>query len=121
VITNDYSGNKLPGVATNTVAAGLDVSTRPGWYVNLTWYYSDPIALNDANTDRATSYNLAGGRTGWRTSLSKSIRMDLFVGVDNVFDVTYSLGNDINATGGRYYNAAPGVNYYGGVSFQYKF
>jgi iron complex outermembrane recepter protein len=121
VIANDYSGNKLPGVAANTVAAGLDVTTRPGWYVNLTWYYSDPIALNDANTDMATSYHLAGGRTGWRTSLSKSITMDLFAGVDNVFDVTYSLGNDINATGGRYYNAAQGVNYYGGVSFQYKF
>ncbi len=45
--------------------------------------------------------------------------MDLFAGVDNVFDVTYSLGNDINATGSRYYNTAPGVNYYGGISFKY--
>jgi iron complex outermembrane receptor protein len=66
VITNDDSGNKLPGVAAHTAAAGLDVTTRPGWYVNLTWFYSDPVALNDANTDMATSYNLAGGRTGWR-------------------------------------------------------
>jgi iron complex outermembrane receptor protein len=121
VIANDYSGNKLPGVAAHTVAAGLDVTTKPGWYINLTWYYSDPVALNDANTDMATSYNLAGARTGWRTPLSKAILMDLFAGVDNVFDVTYSLGNDINATGGRYYNAAPGVNYYGGVSFRYQF
>ena len=121
VIDNEYSGNKLPGVATNIVAAGVDITTRPGWYVNLTWFYSDPTALNDANTDMATSYNLAGGRTGWRTSLGKAIMMDLFAGVDNVFDVTYSLGNDINATGGRYYNAAPGVNYYGGVSWRYTF
>jgi iron complex outermembrane receptor protein len=121
VIANDYSGNKLPGVATHMVAAGVDVTTRPGWYVNLTWFYSDPTALNDANTDMATSYNLAGGRTGWRTSLCKAIVMDLFAGIDNVFDVTYSLGNDINATGGRYYNAAPGVNYYGGVSWRYTF
>ena len=51
----------------------------------------------------------------------KAILMDLFAGVDNAFDVTYSLGNDINATGGRYFNAAPGVNYYGGVSFRYQF
>jgi iron complex outermembrane recepter protein len=121
VIANDYSGNKLPGVATHMVAAGVDVTTRPGWYVNLTWFYSDPTALNDANTDMATSYNLAGGRTGWRTSLCKALMMDLFAGVDNVFDVTYSLGNDMNATGGRYYNAAPGVNYYGGVSWRYTF
>jgi iron complex outermembrane receptor protein len=121
VVITDYSGNKLPGVPKHTLAAGLDVTTRPGWYINLTWFYNDALALNDANTDMASSYNLAGGRTGWRTSLSKTIMMDVFAGVDNLFDVTYSLGNDINATGGRYYNAAPGRNYFGGVSFQYRF
>jgi iron complex outermembrane receptor protein len=121
VVTTDYSGNKLPGVPANIVTAGIDVTTRPGWYINLTWFYSDPVALNDANTDRATSYHLAGARTGWRTSLSKKVIMDLFAGADNLFNVKYSLGNDINATGGRYYNAAPGVNYYGGASFQYRF
>ncbi|AEW03064.1 TonB-dependent receptor [Niastella koreensis] len=121
VVATDYSGNKLPGVPKHTVAAGLDVSTRPGWYINLTWYYNDVLALNDANTDMASSYNLAGGRTGWRTGLSKTIMMDVFAGVDNLFDMTYSLGNDINVTGGRYYNAAPGRNYFGGVSFQYRF
>lgn len=121
VVATDFSGNRLPGVPVNTLAAGLDVTTRPGWYINLTWYYSDPLALNDANTDRASSYNLAGGRTGWRTSLGKTIIIDVFAGVDNAFNVTYSLGNDINAAGGRYYNAAPGVNYFGGVAFQYKF
>jgi len=47
--------------------------------------------------------------------------VDVFAGVDNLFDVTYSLGNDINATGGRYYNAAPARNYFGGASFQYRF
>jgi iron complex outermembrane receptor protein len=121
VVTTDYSGNKLPGVAANIVSAGIDVTTHPGWYINLTWFYSDPTALNDANTDRASSYNLVGGRTGWRKPLGKKLVMDLFAGVDNLFNVTYSLGNDINATGGRYYNAAPGINYYGGASFQYKF
>jgi iron complex outermembrane receptor protein len=121
VVTNDFSGNKLPGVATNMAAAGLDVTTRFGWYANITWFYSDPVALNDANTDIASSYHLAGARSGWRTVVGKKVVMDLFAGVDNIFNVTYSLGNDINATGGRYYNAAPGINYYGGVAFQFKY
>jgi len=34
------------------------------------------------------------------------------------FNKTYSLGNDINAAGGPYYNAAAKRNYYVGVSFQ---
>lgn len=121
VIDTDLSRKTLPGIAKHIMAAGLDVTTRPGWYINLTWFYSDPTALNDANTDMATAYNLAGGRTGWRTPLGNTIMMDVFAGVDNVFDVTYSLGNDINAIGGRYYNTAPGVNYFGGVTFQYRF
>jgi hypothetical protein len=39
--------------------------------------------------------------------------------VDNAFDVQYSLGNDINAAAGRYYNAAPGINYYGGIRIEF--
>jgi iron complex outermembrane receptor protein len=120
VIATSYSGNKLPGVATTIISAGIDVSTRPGWYANVTWFYSDPTALNDANTDRASSYHLLGARTGWRTPVGKHLLLDLFAGGDNLFNQTYSLGNDINATGGRYYNAAPGRNYYGGASLQWK-
>ena len=115
-LTNDYSGKKLPSVAKNTVASGLDISTKPGIYINLTYYYSDPIPLNDANTEFASSYNLLGSRIGWRKELKKKNKLEFFAGIENVFDVTYSLGNDINAAGGRYYNAAPGRNYYGGVS-----
>ena len=115
-LTNDYSGKKLPSVAKNTVATGLDISTKPGIYINITYYYSDPIPLNDANTEFASSYNLLGSRIGWRKDLKKKNKLELFAGIENAFDVTYSLGNDINAAGGRYYNAAPGRNYYGGVS-----
>jgi len=115
-LTNDYSGKKLPSVAENTIAAGADVFTRPGFYLNVTYYYSDPIALNDANSEFAASYNLVGGRLGWKKSLRKKSRLDLFIGIDNAFDIAYSLGNDINAAGGRYYNAAADRNFYGGVS-----
>ena len=40
-----------------------------------------------------------------------------FGGADNLLNVTYSLGNDINAAGNRYYNAAAGRNYYLGLRF----
>lgn len=115
----DFSGKQLPSVAPHIVTAGLDVTTRPGVYANLTWYYSDPIALNDANTVMASSYQLMGGRIGWRTRLAKGIAADFFAGADNLFDVHYSLGNDINAAAGRYYNTAAGANYFGGVTLKY--
>src|SRR5688572_3818233 len=115
-LTNDYSGKKQPSVAKHTVAAGADLNFKPGVYFNITYYYSDPVFLNDANTELAASYNLLGARIGWKKGLNKKNKFDLFIGIDNAFDVTYSLGNDINAAGGRYYNAAPGRNFYGGIS-----
>ena len=115
----DFSGKQMPSVAKNTVAAGLDIAFKAGFYTNITYYYSDPIPMNDANTDIAASYNLLGGRIGYKKTLS-AITLNIFAGADNLFDRVYSLGNDINAAGGRYYNAAPGRNYFAGVSFQWN-
>lgn len=115
-LTNDYSGKKLPSVAKHTIAAGADLVVKAGAYLNITYYYSDPIPLNDANTEFASSFILLGGRMGWKKETRKKNKFDLFAGIDNAFDITYSLGNDINAAGGRYYNAAAGRNYYCGVS-----
>jgi iron complex outermembrane recepter protein len=116
---NDYSGKQLPSVAPHTVATGMDVITKQGLYINLTYFYSDRIALNDANSDYATSYNLLGGRIGWKKVFSNKWGLNIFTGADNLFDVTYSLGNDINAAGGRYYNAAAGRNYYMGIALNF--
>jgi iron complex outermembrane receptor protein len=118
-LSTDLSGNKLPSVAPHVVAAGLDVATRPGLYTNITWYYSDPVPLNDANTDFASSFNLLGARLGLRRNIVSGFIIDVYGSVDNIFNKTYSLGNDINAAAGRYYNAAPGINYNAGISLKY--
>jgi iron complex outermembrane receptor protein len=118
--TVSFAGKKLPSVAPQIISVGLDASLRAGFYTNITWFYSDPVPLNDANTVRAYAYNLAGARIGWRKPIYKKCIVHVFAGVDNAFNVTYSLGNDINSTIGRYYNAAAGVNYYAGLQLQYR-
>jgi len=115
-VNNDYSNKQMPSVAPNAVAVGLDIMTQPGFYSAITYFYSDPIALNDANTAYASSYNLLSGRIGWKNKITGRFILDLFAGVDNLFNAKYSLGNDINAFGGRYYNAAAGINYFVGIS-----
>lgn len=116
----DYSGKHLPGVANNTVSGGLDLFSTPGLFLHLTYYYSDKLPLNDANTAYAGSYQLLGGKIGYKTNAIKKINLSVFAGVDNAFNSKYSLGNDINAAGGRYYNAAAGVNYFAGLSISYN-
>jgi iron complex outermembrane receptor protein len=60
-----------------------------------------------------------GGKLGWKRIVQQKYSFNFFAGTDNLFDATYSLGNDINAPGDRYYNAASGRNYYVGISFQW--
>ncbi|MEJ7643204.1 MAG: TonB-dependent receptor [Chryseolinea sp.] len=110
----DYSGNRLTGIAPTTLVYGVDLTA---WkvYLNMTGSYTDAIPLNDANTDYAESYSLIGARVGYKDRLSTNFIFEVFGGIDNAFNETYSLGNDLNAIGGRYYNAAAGRNFFFGV------
>ncbi len=115
----DYQGKHLPGVANNTFTGGVDLNSRPGIFLHLTYFYSDKIPLNDANTAYAGAYQLLGGRLGYTTMIRK-LNLTIFTGVDNALNAKYSLGNDINATGGRYYNAAATANYFVGLTVNFN-
>lgn len=116
-VNNDFSGNKLPSVPKHAVSIGADLKTKIGIYSNLTYFYNDPIPLNDANIDFAAPYHLLNMRIGFRKKLKK-LMVDVFATAENMFNVTYSLGNDINGFGGRYYNTAAGRNYSAGIALQ---
>lgn len=110
---NDYSGNPLTGVPPWALAFGADIGFRNGMYARLTGNYADRIPLNDASTDFASDYFLLGIRAGIR--LNGALPVDIYAGADNVLNQSYSLGNDLNAAGKRYFNPAPPANFYAGL------
>jgi iron complex outermembrane receptor protein len=114
----NYSHRNLTGTAPVVLVSGFDLKSKVGFYLNSTFNYVDTIPLNDANTDFAASYYLIGSRLGWASTVKK-MPIDIWLGIDNATDQTYSLGNDLNATGGRYYNAAAGRNWYLGFTFRF--
>lgn len=116
---NDFSGNDLTGVPGQTYLGGIDLGTRPGLYVQGTVNHTSRLPLNDANDQFADAYTLLQGRIGWKRTRKNTRTIDLFVGIDNVLNQAYSLGNDINAFGRRYYNPSATRNYYGGVRFSF--
>jgi iron complex outermembrane recepter protein len=118
--TSDFSGKLLPSVPKNTIAVLADLQFKHGIYFNSTYYYADKIFLDDANTVAADAYHLLGCRIGWKLAVKSAIKLNFYAGVDNLLDETYSLGNDINAAAGRYYNAAPQRNYYAGIAMQWN-
>jgi len=114
--TTDLSGNRLTGVPPTVVVSGLDLTMKKGWYTNISINYTDHIPVNDANSEYARDYTILSARIGKRQDIWKVKNVDIFVGGDNLLDAKYSLGNDLNAVGGRYYNAAAGRNFYGGIT-----
>lgn len=114
---NDYSSNELTGVAPQVFAAGFDFLLQRGLYLNATALYTDALPLNDANTAYASAYWLLGTRLGYKKTAGK-LPFEVFAGADNLLDEKYSLGNDLNALGGRFYNAAAPRNYYLGLNLR---
>ena len=117
----DFSGRRLPAEAPHTVSTGFDLMANNGWLANIAYYFSDKIALNDANTEYAAAYHLLSAKIGYEKWVGQKWRMKIVGGAENILDQKYSLGNDINGFGGRYYNAAPGRNYYVSLILQWKY
>ena len=111
---NDFSGNRMPGVSPNNINVLADINTAKNVYLNISYSYTGKIALNDVNTAAAESYHLLAAKLGYKTTIKKTM-LSIFAGADNIGNNRYSLGNDINGFGGRYYNVAPARAFYGGI------
>ena len=116
--SESFTGNMVPGIPQHSVSYMADISTKKGWYANASYYAASKIFMNDANTETTAPYFLLGSRMGYRKNIAKKIIVNIYTGADNLLNQVYSLGNDINAAAGRYYNAAPRRNYYAGIIIQ---
>jgi iron complex outermembrane receptor protein len=112
---SNFSGNKLTGVPDEVIVSSLDINLPSSVSLFLQHNYTSKIPLNDANNVFAKSYHLLQFRTSWKTNLNLKTNVEVFAGADNVLNQKYSLGNDMNAFGGRYYNAAPLRNFFAGL------
>lgn len=116
-LDQDYSGNAMPGIAPHTGFAAVDWISRFGLYVRLSGSVVDFVYLNDANSASLPGYALLSARAGYRFSTGR-YGFEIFAGGDNLGNARYSAGPDLNAFGGRYYNAAPGRSFYAGLRLE---
>ncbi|MEO8711312.1 MAG: TonB-dependent receptor, partial [Parafilimonas sp.] len=115
--SKDFSGNRLTGVPKNVNVSTLDIYTKPGIYLNASFNFTSSIPLTDANDVYADSYKLLQIKIGFKKQFNRTV-LDFYVGADNLLNEPYSLGNDVNALGGRYFNPAPKRNYFGGIKLE---
>jgi len=123
---NDYSGNKLTGVPSNKVNAGLFLNTRLGIYLNVDYQFVDEIPMNDANSIYSDSYSIINLKTGYRFEILHNLTSNLAFGINNLTNEKYAsliLPNAVAIGNGtpRYYYPGFPVNYYGTISLNYLF
>ncbi|MDA6068720.1 TonB-dependent receptor [Flavobacterium sp. AC] len=123
---NDYSGNKLTGVAANKVNAGIILNMVLGLYFSADFQFTDKIPLNDANSLYSDSYHIINLKTGYRFQILPNLNTNLAFGINNVTDEKYAsmiLPNAVavgNASPRYYYPGLP-INYYGTIALNYLF
>jgi iron complex outermembrane receptor protein len=108
---NNFSGNMLTGVPKHTIDNILQVKLFKQLSWHLHYRYVSDVPLNDGNTVFADAFSLFNSGLVQPVTLKK-IKLRAQVGVENIFDVAYSLGNDLNAFGARFYQPAPGRNFF---------
>lgn len=119
VADKNYSGKKLPGVSPVSFSAGVDVRIGKSLASHLVYTYGHRIPLNDANDVYSAPYHLMDINLNYECSMGDKTILTVFGGLNNALNQTYSLGDDINAAGGRYFNVAPAINFYAGISLKY--
>jgi len=112
--TNNYNGNQLTGVPRQVIISSVQIKLPKSLYLFVEHNYTARLPLDDGNTAFAPSYNLLQAKIGWQHKFSKT-KLEIYGGADNILNENYSLGDDLNAVGNRYYNPAPLRNYYIGL------
>ena len=124
--SNDFSGNDLTGVPKQVLNTGLDFDTDFGIFGNVNFQFVDDIPITDSNSLYADAYSLTNLKLGYKTALLKKLNVQVFFGINNIFDTDYASQILINATGfggaaPRYYYPGNPLNYYSGLQLNYVF
>jgi len=111
---NDFSGNQLPGLPEHFGYLGLTYQGESGLSATVEAVYSGELVANNANTAEVSSYTVANLRLSHELQSGPWIIRPYF-GINNMFDESYNSNIRINAFGARYFEPAPGRNFYAGV------
>jgi iron complex outermembrane recepter protein len=116
------AGSRLPGVPPQQAFASLEWT--PGGFYGFSAagevQYVGRIYVNDVNSAFAPAYTIGNVRVGFAQEVDR-FRFSEYVRVNNIANVNYVGSVIVGDTNGRYYEPAPGRNWYAGVSFSAAF
>lgn len=125
-VIEDYSNNIVPSVPKNLFSTELGYSHSFEKYytvfIKANARYVGSLFVNDKNVDtlKTEEYLLLGGQIGFAVNY-QGMNITAYAGVDNLGDKKYVSFVNINDMGGRFYEAGPKRNFFGGIKIGYIF
>ncbi|MEY4660475.1 MAG: hypothetical protein RLZZ42_427 [Bacteroidota bacterium] len=116
VAGTEYSGKKITGIPDQMYGFTMQMGFLKAFELFVNFNYAGRIPLTDANSNFTDPYRLWTARLSHNGKIRK-VGYTLFLLADNLGDIRYSLGNDLNAFGGRFYNPSSTRNLQLGFSF----
>ena len=111
--TETYDGNQLPGIPKHMASLEFQYVSNK-FNLRLKNQLFGKLFTNDANTISDEGYFLSSLNLGYQLNWSY-LKVTPFLGIENIFDTDYNDNIRINAFGGRYYEPAPGIAFFGGI------
>jgi iron complex outermembrane recepter protein len=114
----DNEGNLLPGVPPHRLFAAARVHPFAQVTLDAEVEHTAAYDVDDANTEAARNpaATVVDVRARFRARFGRLV-VEPFFAVNNVTDERYNASIVVNAFGGRYYEPAPGRNFYLGATF----
>jgi iron complex outermembrane receptor protein len=119
--TADYSRKTVAGVPKITTNVGIDVTTKPGLYVSMSYSYRSDVFITSDGANRSSSYNLLNGKIGFHRNITKRFEVDGSFGVNNIGKVQYPLMIFVNQLPDAYVPAPLNPVLFGTLNVKYNF
>jgi iron complex outermembrane recepter protein len=110
-----YDENRIPGIPEHQAQASITWIVR-GFNATIEGIAAGRTIADDANTQSAPGYGVVNIRVGGTTNFGTGTRISPTIGVQNLFDRRYVGSVVVNASGGRYYEPAPGRTLFAGLT-----
>ncbi len=114
------AGNRMPGVAHESLYATLAWAPTQGWRGGVEARALSRVFVNDANSDAAPGFFTASANLGYVARLGPWT-LTGFARVDNLFDRRYAGSVIVNEGNARYFEPATGRTWLAGVSSSLRF
>lgn len=111
---NDLAGNNLPGIPEHLATLGLTYQTTNGMFIQLNNNYRGQLFADDENDTSVEDAFITNLNINYPINCD-TLRLSITAGVNNLLDTDYFDNIRINAFGNRYFEPAPGINFYTGI------